>query len=116
MVDCLHDIEGMKWGIRNFLNLEDSEDPVNHPSHYASGGIECIEAIRASMTSLEFLGYLRGNCLKYLWRYDKKGNGKNKRLEDLNKALWYLNKLIEEYAKYIPECDERNTDADGSEC
>ena len=81
-----------------------AEDPVNHPSHYTSSGIECIDAIKASMTHLEFLGYLRGNCLKYLWRYDKKGNDKNKRLEDLNKALWYLNKLIEEYAEYIPEC------------
>ena len=67
-------------------------DPVNSPSHYASGGIECIDAIKASMSHEAFLGYLKGNVQKYMWRYEKKVNPS----EDLKKARWYLDKLIEE--------------------
>ena len=64
-------------------------DPVN-PSHYKQGDIECIDAIEASMTLTQFQGYLKGNIMKYLWRYEHKSN---KGLEDLNKAQWYLDKL-----------------------
>ena len=66
---------------------------VNHPYHYTQGGIECIEAIKASMSLAEFRGYLKGNVQKYLWRYRLK-NG----VEDLKKASWYLNRLIKEIA------------------
>lgn len=66
-------------------------DEVNHPGHYTSGGIECIDAIRASMTDDEFRGMLKGNTLKYLWRYRLKG----KPVQDLEKAAWYLSRLIE---------------------
>ena len=65
-------------------------DMVNHPPHYTKGGIECLDAIRASMTDDEYKGYLKGNIIKYLWRYELK-NG----LEDLKKAQFYQNKLIE---------------------
>lgn len=65
------------------------EDTVNHPSHYASGEIECIDAIESSMTNEAFCGYLKGNVQKYMWRYENKGG-----LESLEKAQWYLNKLI----------------------
>ena len=64
-------------------------DMVNHPPHYTDGGIECIEAIEESMSSVAFKGYLKGNCMKYLWRYEYKG----KQVEDLQKAGWYLRKL-----------------------
>ena len=67
-------------------------DPVNRPAHYASGGVECIEAIKASMSREAFLGYLKGNVQKYLWRYEKKVNP----VEDLKKARWYLERLIAE--------------------
>jgi hypothetical protein len=60
------------------------------PSHY-KGEIECIEAIKASMTKEQYLGYLKGNIQKYIWRYDKK-NG----IEDLKKAQVYLGWLIKE--------------------
>jgi hypothetical protein len=68
----------------------DSGDKVNHPSHYGQGKIECIEYIEDFLTKEEFIGYLRGNIAKYLhrWRYK---NG----LEDLKKAQWYQDKLIE---------------------
>ena len=45
-------------------------DPIN-PSHYKKGDVECIEAIRASLTKEAFMGYLKGNALKYLWRKQK---------------------------------------------
>ena len=64
------------------------EDTVNHPSHYA-GEIECIDAIESSMTHEAFCGYLKGNVQKYMWRYENKGG-----ITDLEKAQWYLNKLI----------------------
>jgi len=64
-------------------------DPVAKPEHYASGGIECIDAIQASMSAEEFRGYLKGNAQKYLWRYQNKANP----AQDLHKAQWYLNKL-----------------------
>lgn len=67
------------------------EDVVNHPAHYVeTGGVECIEAIEAQLTPEEYLGYLRGNCVKYLWRWRHKGG-----VVDLNKASWYLQRLIE---------------------
>ena len=43
-------------------------DMVNSPPHYTSNLIECIDAIEASMSDEEFQGYLKGNCMKYLWR------------------------------------------------
>ena len=66
-------------------------DLVNTPPHYNQAGIECIDAILAA-TNHNKEGYLQGNILKYVWRYDYKGG-----LEDLQKAQWYLNKLIEVY-------------------
>ena len=51
---------------------EQTKEHVNHPDHYTNGDIECIDAIRASMTDSEFAGYCKGNCLKYIWRYNKK--------------------------------------------
>lgn len=71
-----------------YSNMND--DKVNHPSHYTKGGIECIEAIQSSMSDEGFKGYLKGNFMKYIWRYEHK-NGK----EDLEKANWYLRRLTE---------------------
>ena len=65
-------------------------DAVNHPEHY-KGEIEAIDAIKASMTKDQFNGYCKGNAIKYLWRWERKG-----KVEDLKKAQWYLNKLIHE--------------------
>jgi hypothetical protein len=69
-----------------------SFDIVNNPAHYNQGGVECIEAIEASMTKEQFCGYLKGNILKYMWRFEDKN-----KVEDLKKAQWYLNKLIKSY-------------------
>lgn len=65
-------------------------DNVNKPAHYGQGDIECIDYIKDILTDEELIGYYRGNVAKYLhrWRYK---NG----LEDLKKARWYLEALIQ---------------------
>ena len=65
------------------------EDNVNNPSHYNESGIECIEAIKATLGD-GYQDYCKGNVMKYLWRYKYK-NG----IEDLKKAQWYLNSMVE---------------------
>ena len=67
----------------------ETSDVVNNPSHYTTGGIECIDAMQAMLSRDEFIGYLRGNIFKYQWRYKHK-NG----VEDLRKADWYAQRLI----------------------
>jgi hypothetical protein len=63
---------------------------VNNPAHYnQSGDIECIDAIKATLGE-NYQDYCKGNVMKYLWRYKYKGG-----LEDLKKAQWYLNSMIE---------------------
>ena len=66
-------------------------DSVDNPAHYNKGGVECIDAIRGSMSAEAFRGFLKGNVMKYVFRYEAK-NG----LEDLRKARWYLERLIGE--------------------
>ena len=59
--------------------------------HYNQGDIECIDAIRASMSRDGFQDFCKGNVIKYMWRYRLKGSP----LSDLQKALDYLNWMIE---------------------
>lgn len=67
-------------------------DMVNHPAHYTAGGIECIDALKAATVGLEGIqAVCTANAIKYLWRWKFK-NG----TEDLKKAIWYINRLIEE--------------------
>ena len=65
---------------------EPKADPVNHPAHYKVGGVETIDFIEAKN-----LNYNLGNVVKYLTRADHKGN----RVQDLEKAMWYLKREIE---------------------
>tara|TARA_R100000231_G_scaffold115697_1_gene86154 strand:+ start:391 stop:681 length:291 start_codon:yes stop_codon:yes gene_type:complete len=81
-------IEFEKGATIDEFTAEES-DMVNHPPHYNQKGIECIDAIEAA-TDTGFEYYLQGNIMKYLWRYRYKDGS-----QDLKKALWYLNKLIE---------------------
>ena len=79
---------------RHHLSYENERkhDNVHSPDHYKHGKKETIEVIRDCMTSDEYHGYLKGNVLKYVSRYKFKGEP----LEDLQKANWYLNRLIKE--------------------
>jgi hypothetical protein len=61
-------------------------DPINHPRHYTShpSGIECIQVT-------EHMGFNLGNAVKYIWRADLKGD----LVEDLKKAIWYIEREID---------------------
>lgn len=67
-----------------------SVDVVNHPTHYETGGIECIDAMLITQGKEATKAFCICNAFKYLWRHNNK-NG----LEDLKKAQWYINKAIE---------------------
>ena len=66
--------------------MNEKADNVNHPAHYAETvpGIECIEVTR-------HFNFNRGNAIKYIWR----AGFKSDEIEDLKKAIWYLNDEIE---------------------
>ena len=70
---------------------EPDPDPVDRPSHYTQGEIECIDAIRAALTPEEFRGFCKGNALKYIWREKHKGGD-----ESISKAIWYLEAILED--------------------
>ena len=86
-------------------------DPVQSPSHYTSGGIECIDAIEAALTPAEARGFRKGNAMKYIWRAGKKGDDNYE--QDLAKADWYLDrervKAAEEKANPGPEEGDLDT-------
>jgi len=84
-------VEMSQAELESYMLDDEEEDAVNSPDHYNTGNIECIDAIEESMSSVAFKGYLKGNCMKYLWRYDYKG----KQVEDLEKAGWYLRRLTD---------------------
>jgi hypothetical protein len=73
-----------------YKNFSKKEDLVNHPKHYTShpSGVECIQVT-------EHMGFNLGNAMKYIWRADEKGNA----VEDLRKAVWYINREIAKRVK-----------------
>lgn len=74
------------------------------PSYYDKGGVECAVAIASAVGDAGYEGFLVGNILKYLWRYQDK-NG----LEDLQKAHWYLEELIDKVAIDEDEKEEHSS-------
>jgi len=79
--------------------MDVTKDNVNHPDHYTHGKVECIDALEAATTELQGIeAVCTANIIKYLWRWKQK-NG----VEDLRKAQWYQNKLIEK------ELEKENT-------
>lgn len=99
----------MGWSMAEADKKRKANNVVSHPSHYASGGIECKDAMAAAMApgydfdpmeGAEFLRltpmafYWWGCAFKYLWRWDKK-NG----IEDLQKCKQCIDFLIEEIGK-----------------
>jgi hypothetical protein len=65
------------------------KEAVNHPSHYNKiQGVECIDVVEQMSFSL-------GNAVKYIWRCEEKGN----KVQDLKKAIWYLNREISKTLK-----------------
>lgn len=80
----------------DLVETETIKDNVNSPGHYTQGNIECIDAIQESMSTEAFLGYCKGNTIKYLWRSGLKDKDPS---EDLQKARWYLEKWIDSLDK-----------------
>ena len=66
------------------------KEQVNHPKHYTNhpSGIECIQIT-------EHMNFCLGNAIKYIWRADLK----NDAIEDLEKAVWYINREIQKQKK-----------------
>lgn len=74
--------------------MENSKESVNHPQHYNQGGIECFDVIKAFCGGESALEYFcLGNAIKYLMRCRLKG----KYIEDLKKAKFYIEKIIDMY-------------------
>lgn len=87
--DSDHAADAMSYG---FMGIK--QDNVNHPSHYTKGKVECINAIESATVGKTGIDAVCvANVIKYLWRYEEK-NG----VEDIKKAEWYLQKLIENNA------------------
>ncbi len=83
----------------NYVDPYDIQsDPVNKPKHYNTGAIECIDYLKDSLGD-GFNAYLEGSIKKYLHRFQYK----NKPVEDLRKARWYLDRLITEQLTKYPE-------------
>lgn len=82
-----------------------NEDYVNHPKHYERNGKECIDEIKDLLTPEEYRGYLKGTSIKYIWRYPYKWNP----AQDLEKSLWYVNRLMTDckQCRTLPSWDDR---------
>ena len=82
----------MKKILSSYTGSKAVKDNVNHPSHYTQGAIECIDAIKEATKGLFGIeAVCTANIIKYVWRWKFK-NG----VEDLHKARWYLDRLIDE--------------------
>ena len=69
-----------------------NSEMVHHPAHYNQGKVECIDAMAAATVNKRGIEAICvSNIIKYLWRYEAKNE-----LEDVKKAAWYLNRLIDE--------------------
>ncbi len=82
--------DGISFNVATFDNREDAEkerdrlsaaqpttaDPVDAPSHYRQGQIECIDAVKAMLGAEGFAYWLRGNMVAYLWRMPHKGEAR----------------------------------------
>jgi hypothetical protein len=73
--------------------ISNKVDQVNKPTHYNKGEVECIDAIKAATIGKKGIeAVCVANVIKYLWRYEEKGN----KLQDIEKAEWYLKRLKDE--------------------
>lgn len=75
---------------------------TTNSNHYQHGEIECIDAIRSALTPAEFIGFCKGNAIKYLWRERYKGGS-----EDLDKAADYIEWAAGEVFKEEGMVDEQ---------
>lgn len=97
----LSELRKFKEETDNIREFTRTLDNVNHPSHYTDGKIEVIDYIEDKK-----LGFCLGNAIKYISRAGKKKSGnmsdKEKEINDLRKAVWYIERRIKE----LSESDE----------
>lgn len=87
-------------------------DNVNNPTHYTQGAVECIDCIKAATINKNGIeAFCVGNAIKYLFRYENK-NG----LEDVKKAQWYINRLIQELEEKKENCSFPDPDDVVGDC
>jgi hypothetical protein len=89
-----------------FIEPIPKDEPVdngNHPSHYADRKYEVIDVMQDTMQHEHLKGYLFGASFKYMMRWDKKENP----LQDLKKARWYLDRLIQTIEEEQPHAMAR---------
>jgi hypothetical protein len=80
-----------RTNILMIMEKSDMDDAINHPAHYTQfGNLECIQVT-------ERFNFCRGNAIKYIWRAG--GKDATKEIEDLKKAVWYINREIERLEK-----------------
>lgn len=97
--------------LQNMKNLENkAEDIINQPSHYHKGGIDVYEIMQAKYSPEIYRGFCIGNVEKYVKRHELKGNP----VEDLKKARFNLDRLIESYEgiTYIPGYKRENAETE----
>jgi hypothetical protein len=75
---------------QNF-DLDKASDEINKPQHYNYGKYETIDVIVDTLGQYEAINYCHGNVLKYIIRMWHKGTPE----KDLQKAIWYSNKMLE---------------------
>lgn len=86
-------VDGAYRGLKWHTHADEESDPVNRPTHYTSdpSGVECIQITRHRNFNI-------GNGIKYLWRAglkdDPSQDARAKQIEDLRKAVWYINDEI----------------------
>jgi hypothetical protein len=94
MCKCIldDDLSCPECEICNGEKMEEKFDEVNNPPHYTiRGGIECIDYIKQVLGLEGFINWCWGNVIKYQHRHQYKG----KPVQDLEKAQYYLNKMVE---------------------
>lgn len=84
-----------RWNTRAAEPSTTAPDNVNHPSHYETNGIECIDAMKAVQGVSAVQDFCICNAFKYIWRHKHKNGA-----EDIKKAVWYLNKWLELERRY----------------
>ena len=105
-----NNIEKFYFGGLGKSSYEIRSELVDNPEHYNKGDIECIDAMKAMLTQEEFVGFLRGNSFKYRWRYRHKDTPQ----QDLLKAKWYEDKLLE--LCKTSEVDKSDGSESGTNC
>lgn len=103
------EMKGIWWGtsptaFRRYKDLQSEPvwsggtikevDMVNHPPHYNTGKVECIDAIESALGREGFIAYCKGNVIKYMWRAGLKGAP----TQDLEKAEWYRARMLKTIA------------------